>query len=76
MIDDRTESEIKAYNLHVELEALLYSYNKLVKGTNSEPTFGEDVNATRAGRALYDNRPLADWEPPTSTVSSQQGKSP
>lgn len=63
MTDSRTEAEIKAYNLHTELEALLYSYKKLVKVTNSEPAFGEDVIAERAGRALYDNMPKAEWEP-------------
>jgi hypothetical protein len=69
MVDERTDAEIKAFNLHVELQALLYSYNYLVRVTNSEPTFGEDVSAVRAGRALYDNMPLADWEPPQPVVA-------
>jgi hypothetical protein len=74
MSDDRTDAEIKAFNLHTELEALLYSYRYLIKVTNSEPTFGEDASAERAGRALYDNMPLADWEPPQPCSDIRKSK--
>jgi len=69
MADDRTDAEIKAYNLHTELQSLLYCYEKLLRQTDSEPLFGRDLAAERAGKALYDNRPFAEWEPPTESRS-------
>jgi hypothetical protein len=55
--------ERKAFNLHVAMTRLLESYKHLQKDTNSEPLFEDDV-VDRAGRALFENRPLADWETP------------
>lgn len=67
MTDDRIDSEIKAYNLHCALQRLLESYKYIVNKTNSEPLFESDNDPDKiAGRALYDNMPLADWEPPKS----------
>lgn len=67
MTDTRTEAEIKAYNLHCALRSLLLDYQELVKDTNSEPTFESESDADKqAERALYDNMPLADWEPPAT----------
>lgn len=65
MTDHRTEAEIKAYNLHCALQSLLHHYKYIVDKTNSEPLFESDSDPDKvAGRALYDNMPLADWEPP------------
>jgi hypothetical protein len=62
--DKRTDAEIKAFNLHTALRSLLEDYKELVHDTNSEPTFESENDADKkAERALYDNAPLADWEP-------------
>lgn len=67
MTDTRTDSEIKAYNLHCALQSLLESYKYIVDKTNSEPLFENDSDPDKVtGRVLYDNMPLADWEPPSS----------
>lgn len=57
-----TEAETKAFNLHIALSRLLRRYRRLIKDTNSEPTFGEDESVTEAEKALFENRPMADWE--------------
>lgn len=73
LVDNRSDAEIKAYNLHYALRALVIDYQELVKDTNSEPTFESDGDADKmAERALYDNMPLADWEPPTPAVASNE----
>ena len=64
MGDTRTEAEIKAFNLHVALTEALRGLEYLVDKTNSEPTFGEHPDIESARRALFENRPMADWEPP------------
>jgi hypothetical protein len=64
--DIRTDAERKAYNLHVALSDLLRHYTELLKDTDSWPTFESPNDPDNvAGRALFDNAPLADWEPPT-----------
>lgn len=55
-------AETKAFNLHRALSALLDDYKHLAKDTNSEP-MGEDLTVKNAEAALFENRPLADWEP-------------
>lgn len=62
-------AETKASNLHRELSYLLGAYQQLVKDTNSEPVFGKGDVIERTEKALFDNRPLADWEvSPSSAV--------
>lgn len=62
---DPSDAERKAYNLHVALRSLLDAYLDLQKDTNREPLDEDSENNPdkRAERALYDNAPLADWEP-------------
>lgn len=60
--DMTTTAETKVVNLHAALTLLLEAHKDLIKDTNSEPAFGEDQNVTDAERALFENRPLADWE--------------
>jgi hypothetical protein len=65
------DAETAAVNLHRELRALLDSYLELRKDTNSEPTFESEHDPDkRAERALYNHRPLADWE--TSIIQGWQ----
>jgi hypothetical protein len=53
--------ERKAFNLHAAMTRLLDQYKRLQKETNSEPLFENSV-VDDAERALFNNRPLADWE--------------
>jgi hypothetical protein len=57
-----SEATTKAINLHAALSRLLESHKALIRDTNSEPTFGEPEAVTEAEKALFDNRPHADWE--------------
>jgi hypothetical protein len=67
------DAEAKAVNLHSALSSLLESYLDLRKDTNSEPTFeSENDPDKRAERALFDNRPLADWETSAATLNEPQ----
>lgn len=56
--------ERKAFNLHAALTRLLGSYIHMRKDTSSEPMFDDDPTdpVNRAEKALFENRPLADWE--------------
>lgn len=62
-----SDAETKAVNLHAALSRLVEDYRELVKDTNSEPTFGEPEAIVKAERALFENRPLADWETRSET---------
>jgi hypothetical protein len=54
------EAERKAFNLHASLSDLLRSYEEISPLPNPGTV---DPIAARAERALFENRPLADWEP-------------
>jgi hypothetical protein len=64
-------AETKAVNLHKALSALLERYRELLKDTDREPLFSQDIGVTLAEAALYDNRPLADWEVTTVTQDNR-----
>lgn len=68
MADTRTDAEIKACNLHAALSSLLESYKDLRNDTNSWPMVEYDSDPDKiAEKALFENAPLADWEPPVTT---------
>lgn len=60
--EELAAAQTKAYRLHAALSSLLQDHKRLIWDTNSEPTFGEPGAVIEVERALYDNRPLADWE--------------
>jgi hypothetical protein len=57
-----TNMRTKFMALYRALESARDDLKELVKDTNSEATFGEHDAVTRAEAALFENRPLADWE--------------
>lgn len=54
-----TEAQAKAVHLHDALAHLLDRYRDVIRGS----TWSDDYDdIPRAERALFENRPLADWE--------------
>jgi hypothetical protein len=68
--EETSTAETKAFCLHAALSSLLEYHKHLIRDTNSEPTFGEPEEVTAAERALFENRPLADWEPNKRRLTS------
>jgi hypothetical protein len=56
-----TEAERKAVNLHAALTSLLNYYKGLAKDCGHDPINGDEA-VEMAESALFENRPLADWE--------------